>query len=167
MRFSFRSAPVERNVIYRRLRLPLEHSRFLDLFEHIRMFRTWVVRFQRFTAGLPFVARTSQLFHSKLLRKVTCFTHIISGTHDACRSKCVSRVLKGALARRLSIQIRFLCAQTCSRSTFVDPNAFSICSNVFSLDASRSKCVSYVPRCVLARPLSTQMCFLCAQARSR
>ena len=104
VRFSFRSAPVERNVIYRRLRLPLEHSRFLDLFEHIRMFRTWVVRFQRFTAGLPFVARTSQLFHSKLLRKVPCFTHIISGTHDACRSKCVSRVFKGALARRLSIQ---------------------------------------------------------------
>ena len=47
-----------------------------------------------------------------------------------------------ALARRPSIQMRFLCVQMCSRSTPVDPNAFLMCSNALSLDACRSKCVS-------------------------
>ena len=48
-----------------------------------------------------------------------------------------------ALARRLSIQMRFLCDQMRSRSTPVDPNAFPLCSDAFSLDASRSKCVAW------------------------
>ena len=46
-----------------------------------------------------------------------------------------------ALARRPSIQMRFLYVQMCSRSTLVDPNAFLMCSDVFSLDACQSKCV--------------------------
>ena len=45
------------------------------------------------------------------------------------------------LARRLSIQMRFLCAQMSSRSTPVDQNAFLMCSNALSLDACLSKCV--------------------------
>ena len=76
---------------------------------------------------------------------------------DACRPKCVSYVLKCALARRLSIKTRFLYDQMRSRSTPVNPNAFPMCSNVLSLDACKSKCVSYVLKCVLARSLSIQM----------
>ena len=43
---------------------------------------------------------------------------------DARRSKCVSYMFKCVLARRLSIQMRFLCAQMCSRSTPVNLNEF-------------------------------------------
>ena len=88
-------------------------------------------------------------------------------SHEARRSKCVSHVLKCALARRLSIQMRFLCAQMRSRSTPVYPNAFLMCSNVLSLDACRSKCVSGVLKCDPARRLSIQMSFQYVQMRSR
>ena len=71
------------------------------------------------------------------------------------------------LARRLSIQMRFLCAQMSSRSTPVNQNVFLMCSDVFSLDACRPKCLSHVLKCALARRLSTKMRFLCAQMRSR
>ena len=86
---------------------------------------------------------------------------------DACRSKCVSYVFKCALARRLSIQMRFLCGQVCSRSTPVNPNAFPMCSNALSLDACRFKCVSYVLTCALARRLPIDMRCLCVQMCSR
>ena len=43
---------------------------------------------------------------------------------DICRSKRVFYMLKCALARRSSIQTRFLCSQMCSRWTLLDPNAF-------------------------------------------
>ena len=85
---------------------------------------------------------------------------------DACRSKCISYVLRCALARRLSIQMHLLCAQRRSRSTPIDPNAFPVCSNVLSLDACRSKCVSNVLKCALARRLSIQMHLPCARMRS-
>ena len=121
---------------------------------------------------------------------------------NARRSKCVSDVLKPALARRLSIQMpfrsaqmrsrsalvapnafptysdnalarrlsfqmRFQCAQMSSRSTLVDPNDFPKSSDALSLDAGRSKCVSDVLRGALARRLSIQMRFRCAQISSR
>ena len=44
---------------------------------------------------------------------------------DARRSKCVFHMLRCALARRPSIQMRFPCAQKCSRVTLVDLNALS------------------------------------------
>ena len=47
-------------------------------------------------------------------------------SRDAHRSKCVFCMLKCALARHPSIKMLFLCTQRCSRSTTVDPNAFSI-----------------------------------------
>ena len=56
---------------------------------------------------------------------------------DARRSKCIFYMLKCALARRESIQMRVLCAQMRSRSTPVDPNVFSMCSCALSLDACR------------------------------
>ena len=86
---------------------------------------------------------------------------------DARRSKCVSYVPRCALARHRLIQMHFPCAQRRSRSTPIDPNAFPMCSNVLSLDACRSKCVSNVLKCALARRLSIQMHFLCAQMRSQ
>ena len=85
----------------------------------------------------------------------------------ACRSKCVPYILGCALARRLSTQMRLLCAQMCSRSTPVEPNAFPRCADALSLDACRSKCTPYVFRCALAVRLSTQMRFQCAQMSSR
>ena len=72
-----------------------------------------------------------------------------------------------AVARRLSIQMRSPCSQTRSRSTRADPNAFPMCADALSLDARRTKCVSYVLRCALARHLPINMCFLSAQMRSR
>ena len=42
---------------------------------------------------------------------------------DARRSKCVFYMLKCALARRSSIELRLLYAQMCSRSTLADLNA--------------------------------------------
>ena len=54
-----------------------------------------------------------------------------------------------------------------SRSTLVYPNAFPVCSDALSLDARRSKCVSYVLRCVLARRPSIKMRCVCAQMRCR
>ena len=86
---------------------------------------------------------------------------------DARRSKCVSHVLRCALARRLSIQTRFSSAQMRSRSTLVNPNAFPVWSDVLSLDACRSKCVSHVIRCAFARRPSIQTRFSSAQMRSR
>ena len=59
---------------------------------------------------------------------------------DARRAKCISGVLKNALARRPSIQMRFRSVEMSSRSTPVDPNAFPIRANALSLDACRSKC---------------------------
>ena len=58
----------------------------------------------------------------------------------ACRAKCFSGMLKCALARRPSIQMRLRSADMRSRSTPDDPNAFPIRSNALSLDACRSKC---------------------------
>ena len=78
---------------------------------------------------------------------------------DDCRFKSVFYVLKRALARRSSIQMRFLYAQMCSRSTRVDPNAYPMCPDAFSLDACPPKCVFYMLRCALARRLSIQMRF--------
>ena len=70
---------------------------------------------------------------------------------DARQSKCVSYVLRCALARRLPIHMRFIYAQMRSRSTPVYPFAFPMCSDVLSLDACLSKCISYVLRCALKR----------------
>ena len=50
-------------------------------------------------------------------------------------------------------------AQMRSRSTPVDPNAFPMCSDALSLDPRRSKRVSYVLKCALARRPSIQMRF--------
>ena len=72
-----------------------------------------------------------------------------------------------AVARHLSIQMRFPRSQMRSRSTLVGPNAFPMCSDVLSLDTRRSKFVSYVLTCALARRSSFQMRLLCAQMRSR
>ena len=85
----------------------------------------------------------------------------------ACRAKCFSGMLKCALARRPSIQMRLRSAEMRSRSTPDDPNAFLIRSNALSLDACRSKCVSYVLRYALARRLSTQMLVESVERRSR
>ena len=49
---------------------------------------------------------------------------------DDFRFKSVFYAFKYAFVRRSSIQMRFLCAQTCSRSTAVDQNAYSICLRV-------------------------------------
>ena len=78
---------------------------------------------------------------------------------DACRSKFMSYVFTCALARRLSIEMRFLYAQMRSRLTPVSRNAFSIRSSVLSLHSRRSNCVSYVLKCALARRLPIYMCF--------
>ena len=73
-------------------------------------------------------------------------------SHDVCQSKCVSCLLRCALARRTLIQIHFcvfrcaiarrlsikmhiLYAEMHSRSLLVNRNAFSVRSKVFSLDA--------------------------------
>ena len=61
----------------------------------------------------------------------------------------------------------FRCAQASSCQTLVDPIEFPKCLDALSLDAGRSKCVSDVLKCALARRLSIQMLFLCAQTRSR
>ena len=63
---------------------------------------------------------------------------------DARRSKCSKKrsrsalvdpnAQKGALARRLSIQMRVQCVEMRSRSTPADPNAFPKCSDALSLD---------------------------------
>ena len=60
----------------------------------------------------------SELFRSI----VVIWSNVIS--LDARRSKCVFHMLRCALARRPSIQMRFSCAQRCSRLTPVDLNAF-------------------------------------------
>ena len=79
----------------------------------------------------------------------------------------VPDVLRCALARRLSIQMRFRCAQMSSRSTHVNPNEFPKGLNALSLDACQSKCVSCVLGFTFARRLSIQMRLLCGQMRSR
>ena len=75
---------------------------------------------------------------------------------DACRSRCKSYVVRCALARQLSIQLRALWPQVCSRSTPVD--RFDICSvscvNRFCLDLDQA---IFEPR--YARPKSLQICF--------
>ena len=86
---------------------------------------------------------------------------------DACQPKCISGILKYALARRLSIQMRFQSVEMRSRPTPVDPNACPIRPNALSLDACQSKCVSGVLKCALARRLSIQTRFRYAQMRSR
>ena len=85
--------------------------------------------------------------------------------NSQCKSNSPKRGY--AFARRLPIQMRFPCAQRCSRSTTFDSNPFSMRSNVLSLDVCRSKCVFYMLKCVLARRESIQMRVLCAQMRSR
>ena len=72
-----------------------------------------------------------------------------------------------AFARCLSLHMHFLYVEIWFRSTPADPNAFPLCSNVLSPDACRSKCMSCVLRCAIARRPSIQMCFLCAHMRSR
>ena len=63
--------------------------------------------------------------------------------------------------------MRVLYVRMCSRSTPVDPDAFLICSNVFSLDPRRPKYVSHAFECALARCLSIQTTFLRAECHSR
>ena len=75
-------------------------------------------------------------------------------------------IVKSALARRPSIQMRCVYAQMRFRLTPVDPNAFRMCSDALSLDARRSKCVSHMLKGALARRLSIQMHFLCARMLS-
>ena len=75
---------------------------------------------------------------------------------DACRSKRFSDTRRCALARRLSIQMLFWYAEMRSGSAPVNQNAFPICSDAFSLDACRPRCISGVLRCALARRLSIQ-----------
>ena len=86
---------------------------------------------------------------------------------DASRSKCVSYLLMCVLPRRPSIKMRCVCAQMRSRSTPVDPNASPVCSAALPLDACRSKCISYMLKCILARRLSIKMRVLCVQKLSR
>ena len=76
-------------------------------------------------------------------------------------------MLRCALARHRSIQMRFRCAQMRSRAMLVDPNASPKCSDALSLDACRSKRVSGMLTWALARRSSIQMGFRCAQMRSR
>ena len=57
---------------------------------------------------------------------------------DTRQSKCISCVVRCALARRPSIQMHFLCGQMRSRSTPADPNAFHKCSYALSLGARRA-----------------------------
>ena len=63
---------------------------------------------------------------------------------DTCRPKCISGVLKCALARRLTIQMPFWHSQMRSRSTPVEPN--------------RKEKTTWLKRCsrTLARRLSIQ-----------
>ena len=86
---------------------------------------------------------------------------------DACRPKCISGVLKYALAQRLSIKMRFRSVEMRSRSTPVDPNAFPIRSDAFSLDARRPKCILGMLKYALARRPSIQMRFRSVEMRSR
>ena len=60
-------------------------------------------------------------------------------------------------ARRSAIQMHVLHVQVYVRSTPVDPNAFPICSDMLSLHARQSKCVSYMCACALARHLSIKI----------
>ena len=53
---------------------------------------------------------------------------------DARQTKCIFYMLKCALARRPSIQMRFLCAQMYSRSTLANLNVFSVCLDVLHFD---------------------------------
>ena len=76
-------------------------------------------------------------------------------------------MLRCAFARRLSIQMRFRCAQMSSRSTLVDPNEFPKCSDALSLDACRSKRVSATLKRALARRLSVKMHVRSVEMRSR
>ena len=71
---------------------------------------------------------------------------------DACLSKCVFYMLKCVLARRPSITMHVLHAQVCSRSTFVDPNACSICSSVLSSIQLRYLCAQMCSRPTLFDP---------------
>ena len=90
-------------------------------------------------------------------RRSNCFP-MCSGvlSLDACRSRCKSYVVRCALARQLSIQLRVLWAQVCSRATPVD--RFDICSasclNRFCLDLDQA---IFEPR--YACPKSLQICF--------
>ena len=59
--------------------------------------------------------------------------------------------LTGRIVFPICSNLFSLYAHICSRSTPVDQNAPSVCSNVLSLDARRSKCGSYVPKGALAR----------------
>ena len=68
---------------------------------------------------------------------------------------CAQNRSRSTLVDRIVFLIRSnicsLCVHFLSRSTPVNQNAPSFCSNVLSLDARRSKCVSYVLKGALAR----------------
>ena len=92
------------------------------------------------TLAIIFVAASRLGTVQLQLNAITTGSHALS--LDVFRSKCVSCVVRCALARRLSIQTRFLCARIRFRSTVVDPNAIPVWSDALSLDACRSKCIS-------------------------
>ena len=131
--FAFRSAHVERN----------------DVFVCRNAIR-----------GLP-VNRFRSTYAERNAPLVLIHKHLICAQNRS-RSTLVDRIV--FLIRS---NICSLCVHVLSRSTPVDPNACPIRSYVLSLDACRSKCVSYVLRCVLARRLSIQMRFLHARMCSR
>ena len=89
---------------------------------------------------------------------------------DACRPKCISGMLKYALARRLSIQklnltsdtFKFALARRLSTQM-----QFGIAKDTPNLGARRSKRVSGMSKCALARRPSIQTRFRYAQTRSR
>ena len=74
---------------------------------------------------------------------------------DACRSKCLSDMLRRALALRLSSRMHFWSVEMRSCSMPVDPNAFRIRVDALSHDACQSKCFSDTLKCALARRLLT------------
>ena len=131
--FQFRSAPVERNVVFSC------KNAIRDL--SVNRFRSTCAE-----RNAP-----SVLIHKHLICDQNSF-----------RSTPVDRIVFP-----IRSYICSWCVQFHSCSTPVDPNAFPKCSNVFSLNACRSKCVSDVLMCVLARRLSIQMRFLYAQMCSR
>ena len=67
------------------------------------------------------------------------------------------KLSKCALARHLSIQTTLLRAECYYRSTPVDQKACPACSSLLTPNACRSRCISCLIRCALARAPSIQM----------
>ena len=130
---AFRSAPVRRNAF------GASRSQTRD---------SYAIRFRS-----AFVERRSPA--------VLIHTRLRCAQNRSC-STLVDRLVFLRCSNLFSLRVHI-----CSRSTPVGPNAFPMCSDALSLDACRSKCVSGVVRCALARRLSTQMRFVCAQVCSR